>query len=207
MPSCIYSDLLKPSALERRLEAVEPWLKYRPRVGVRKDRKMIWAPLFSCQQRDTCGDVETRAAANLLERRKGQPQEEDELEDEVEGEPVDDVDEALQDGKLSKDNPVLRRRNISLAGGRVAAEDWGRKPYSQPLGVVGGAGSEQGVQRVVGGNDKPSKVGEQLAAEVEDDEEEVESGEADDGVGLGDTGLLLKVVEGGVLGELWEAIR
>lgn len=83
----------------------------------------------------------------------------------------------------------------------------GRKPYRQPLGVVGGAGSEQGVQRVVAGNDKSSKVGEQLAAEVEDDEEEVEGGEADDGVGLGDTGLLLKVVEGGVLGELWEAIR
>jgi hypothetical protein len=52
-----------------------------------------------CQQGDTCAYVETSAAANLLERRKGQPQEEDELEDEVEREPVDDVDEALQDGK------------------------------------------------------------------------------------------------------------
>lgn len=125
------------------------------------------------------GEERSEDDLGTVERRQGQPQEEDELEDEVEGEPVDDVDEALQDGKESKDNPVR-----------------------QPLGVVSSARSEQGVQRVVAGNDKASKVGEQLAAEVEDDEEEVESGEADDGVGLGNTGLLLKVVQGGVLGEL-----
>jgi hypothetical protein len=37
-----------------------------------------------------------------------QPQEEDELEDKVEGEPVDNADEALNDGEESEDDPVLK---------------------------------------------------------------------------------------------------
>lgn len=80
--------------------------------------------------------------------------------------------------------------------------DVGEDTHSQPLRVVGGARGEESRQRVVARDDEASEVGEELAAEVEDDEEEVQGGEADGGVGLGDTGLLLKVVEGGVLGEL-----
>lgn len=78
--------------------------------------------------------------------------------------------------------------------------------YRQPLGVVVGAGGEESSQRVVARDDETSKVGEQLATEVEDNEEEVESSDTNDGVGLGDAGLLLKVVQGGVLGELWAAV-
>jgi hypothetical protein len=70
------------------------------------------------------------------------------------------------------------------------------------LGVVDLASGEQSVQRVVAGDDESSNVDEELSGNVEEDEEEVEAGETEDGVGLGDGGLLLEVVEGGVLGEL-----
>ncbi len=80
---------------------------------------------------------------------------------------------------------------------------WGQNgTYSQPLSIVSGAGSEQGIQRVVAGNDEASQIGEELATEVEDNEEEVEGAQADNSIRLGDTSLLLKIVQGGVLGEL-----
>ena len=61
---------------------------------------------------------------------------------------------------------------------------------------------EQGIERIVARDDEAGHVGQELAAEVEDDEEEVEGDEADNGVRLGNRRLLLKVVEGGVLGQL-----
>jgi hypothetical protein len=70
------------------------------------------------------------------------------------------------------------------------------------LGVVDLAGAEQGVEGVVAGDDEPSNIDEELASNVEKDEEEVEADEAEDGVDLGDGGLLLEVVEGGVFGQL-----
>jgi hypothetical protein len=73
---------------------------------------------------------------------------------------------------------------------------------SQPLGIILGVGREEGLERVVPGDDEAGKVSEQLATEVEDDEEEVERRDADGSVGLGDASLLLDVVQGGVLGEL-----
>lgn len=63
---------------------------------------------------------------------------------------------------------------------------------------------EEGTKRVVAGDDETSQVGQKLASEVEDNEEEVESADTDGGIGLGNTSLLLEVVEGGVLGELYE---
>ena len=74
--------------------------------------------------------------------------------------------------------------------------------YGQPLSVINLAGAEQGVQRVVAGDDEASNVDKELASNVEEDEEEIQAGETQDGVGLGDGGLLLKVVECGVLGQL-----
>ena len=76
------------------------------------------------------------------------------------------------------------------------------RTYCEPLRVVILIGGEQSAQGVIGRNGKTSKVGQKLATEVEDDEEEVEGDEANDGVGLGDTGLLLEIVDGGVLGQL-----
>lgn len=113
------------------------------------------------------------------EGREREPEEEDELEDKVKGEPVDDLDEALDHGEQSENDPI-----------------------SQPLSIILLGVAKQRTERVVGGNNEASKVGKKLTAEVEDDEEEVESSDTDDGVGLGNTGLLLKVVEGGVFGKL-----
>ena len=80
-----------------------------------------------------------------------------------------------------------------------------RVSHSQPLSVILARGGEQSVHGVVAWDDKAGHVGEKLATEVEDDEEEVESGEADEGVGLGDTALLLEVAQGGVLAQLQDA--
>ena len=62
---------------------------------------------------------------------------------------------------------------------------------------------EESTKRVVARDDETSQVGQKLASEVENNEEEVESAETDGGIGLGNTSLLLEVVEGGVLGELY----
>jgi hypothetical protein len=108
-----------------------------------------------------------------------EPQEEDELESVVEGEPVDDAEQALKDGEKGKNDPV-----------------------SEPLSVVGFGSGEQSLHGVVTRNDETSQVGEQLAAEVEDDKEEVKSARANNGVDLRNRGLLLQVVESRVFGEL-----
>lgn len=58
--------------------------------------------------------------------------------------------------------------------------------HRQPLSVISLVRREEGIKRVVSGNDETGKVGEELAPEVKDDEEEVERSEADDSVSLGD---------------------
>ena len=68
--------------------------------------------------------------------------------------------------------------------------------------VVGLGVTEQGLERVVAGNDETGKVDEKLAGNVEKDEEKVQGAEAEHDVDLGDGRLLLKVVEGRVLGQL-----
>lgn len=113
------------------------------------------------------------------EGREREPEEEDKLEDVVEGEPVDDLDEALNHSEKREDDPV-----------------------SQPLSIILLVVSEEGTKRVVARDDETSEVGQKLASEVEDNEEEVESADTDGGIGFGNTSLLLEVVEGGVLGEL-----
>lgn len=75
--------------------------------------------------------------------------------------------------------------------------------HRQPLGVIFLGLGEQSAQRVVARKNKAGKVCEELATNVEDDEEEVESSNTDDGIGLGDTNLLLEIVKGGVFGELY----
>lgn len=70
------------------------------------------------------------------------------------------------------------------------------------MGVIGLARGEQSLERVVTGNEETSKVDKELASDVEEDEEEVEGTETEDDVDLGDGALLLKVVEGRVLGQL-----
>ena len=55
--------------------------------------------------------------------------------------------------------------------------------------------AEQCFKRVVSGNDETGKVDEELASDVEEDEEKVETDEAEEDVDLGNAGLLLKVIE------------
>ena len=70
------------------------------------------------------------------------------------------------------------------------------------LCVIDLAGAEQGGQRVVSGDGESSNINEEGAGDVEEDEEEVKTGEAEDGVDLGHRGLLLEIVEGGVFRQL-----
>jgi hypothetical protein len=113
-PSCTslaaYSVLSRPSALARRPEAVEADWKYRPRVGARKDRKRSSAPLC-CVSFQVAPD-RWQGAQNLHhdipESREREPEEEDELEDVVEGEPVDNLDEALEHGEEGENDPILK---------------------------------------------------------------------------------------------------
>jgi hypothetical protein len=70
------------------------------------------------------------------------------------------------------------------------------------VGVIGLSLGEQSLERVVTRDDEASKVDEELASDVEEDEEEVEGTETEDDVDLGDGALLLKVVESRVLGQL-----
>lgn len=72
------------------------------------------------------------------------------------------------------------------------------------LGVIGGTLGEQGLERVVTRQEETSQVDEELASNVKEDQEKVDSHKAQDGVNLGDGGLTLQVVENGVLGQLSE---
>jgi len=111
--------------------------------------------------------------------RQSHPQNEDKLESVVKGEPVDGANGALEDVEEGVDDPV-----------------------GKPLGIVDGVGGEEGVQGVVRRNGKADSIDEELGGNVEEDEEEVKSAEAEDNIDLGNRGLLLKVVEHLVLCEL-----
>lgn len=58
------------------------------------------------------GKKETvRGERNIPEHRQSEPQEENKLEGVVEGEPVDNTKNALEDSEEREDNPVLRAKN------------------------------------------------------------------------------------------------
>lgn len=98
---------------------------------------------------------------------------------------------------VKKENTTQYCKNKLANAGQVhtlpsSLPSW--QTHSQPLRVVILVIGEESIQRIVAGDDKASKVGEELATEVEDDEEKVQGGQAHDSVGLGDTGALLNVV-------------
>lgn len=97
------------------------------------------------------------------------------------------------------------RENNPVLSSRLAARQQSRfhqKTNSQPLGVVRLGRGEESTKRIVRGNKEPGNVGQELPTQIEEDEEKVERDDADDRVGLGNSGRLLEVVESGVLGEL-----
>jgi len=107
------------------------------------------------------------------------PEDEDKLECVVEGEPVHRADGALKYGQESIDYPIC-----------------------EPLRIIGLADAEQGLERVIAGDHKACEVHEQLAADVEEDKEEIARYQPKDSIGLWDGGLLLEVVQERILGEL-----
>jgi len=123
------------------------------------------------------GTEDDLGTAGLRERH---PKDENELEGVVEGEPVHSIDHAFNDGQECVDDPI-----------------------SQPLGIIGLAGTEQSFQGVVSRNYEAGKVGEKCACDVEEDEEEVEGEEAQDDVDFRYACLLLKIVEHGVLAQFF----
>lgn len=73
-------------------------------------------------------------------------------------------------------------------------DEQGQKPllaYRQPLRVIRLAGRKKSIQGVVTRDNEPGDVGQKLAAKVEQDEEEVESHQADGSVGFGNICILL----------------
>ncbi len=66
--------------------------------------------------------------------------------------------------------------------------------YREPLSVVGFANAEQCFQRVVAWDHESSNVGEELAPDIEEDQEEVGRDETEESVNFRDRGLLLQIV-------------
>lgn len=66
------------------------------------------------------------------------------------------------------------------------------------LSVIRLARSKQGMKRVIARNQESGEINQELASNVEEDEEEVDSHQTEDGVHLGDRSLSFEVVEEGV---------
>jgi len=110
---------------------------------------------------------------------KGHPEDENELEDVVEWEPVNGVDQALNHCEEGVDNPI-----------------------SQPLCIINLAGAEQCIERVITWNQKSGEVDQEFTGNIEEDQEEVKTDQPEEGIDLGDRGLFLEVVQDGVFGQL-----
>lgn len=93
--------------------------------------------------------------------------------------PVDGIDKAFKHIKECVDDPVR-----------------------QPLSIIDLACAEQSIQRVIPRDDEACEVHKELSTDIEEDQEKVDSDEAEEGIDLGDAGLLLEIVEGRVFGKL-----
>ena len=124
----------------------------------------------------TVMDDDTHAEGRELE-----PEDEDGLEGEVPGEVVqhDAERERLREVEEAEDDPV-----------------------GEPLDVVGVTGRLDGLDGEVGGEDPAEEVGDGGGKGVDGVEDDDEGDAAEEGVGLRDLGVVLKVGERGVLGEL-----
>ena len=66
--------------------------------------------------------------------------------------------------------------------------------------VIDFACTEERFKGVIAWNEKPCKVYEELASNIEEDQEKVDSDEAEEGIDLRYRGLLFEVVEHWILG-------
>lgn len=102
-----------------------------------------------------------------------------------------------------EDNPVLDMCQSALS---IQGSNWQRVPYGEPLSIIIRVGSEESGHGVVAGDHEAGHVGQELAPEVEEDEEHVERDGADHGVSLGNAGGPLQIDDGRVLGKLSMAV-
>lgn len=70
------------------------------------------------------------------------------------------------------------------------------------LSVINLAGAEQRFEGIIARNEEAGKVHKELASNVEKDQKEVDPDKPKESIDLGYGGLLLEVVEHGVLGQL-----
>ena len=113
-------------------------------------------------------------------------------------EPVDRIDQALKNIEERIDDPVL----LSILSVLEICRSKVLKSYREPLGVIHLVRAEQSVQRVVARDDEAGEVDKEFSSNIEEDQEEVETGQGEEDVDLGDAGLLLEVVEHFISGEL-----
>jgi hypothetical protein len=96
-----------------------------------------------------------------------------------------------------------RERNKHGRKGRGKLTQTVSSPFcSSYLSIIRSSGSEEGMKRIVARDKETGKVNQELARNVEKDEEEVDANKAEEGVDLRDGGLSFQVVEDRVLGEL-----
>ena len=70
---------------------------------------------------------------------------------------------------------------------------------SKYLSIVALASGEESLHGIVARNEKSGEVDEELASDVEEDQEEIEAEQTEEHVDLGDGGLALEVIENRVL--------
>jgi len=121
------------------------------------------------------------AEDNLSTTGRGEthPENENEFEGVVEGEPIDGVDGTLEDAQERIDDPV-----------------------GQPLRVIGLTCAEKGVEGVVAWEEESGKIDQELSSDVEEHQKEVDSNQAEESVDLGHGSLSLEIVEHLIFGEL-----
>lgn len=110
---------------------------------------------------------------------KSKPEDSNEFEGEIEGEPVNSIDGTLKYSEEREYNPVRK-----------------------PLGIVAFADAKQRFERIVTRNHETSKVSQELTADVEEDEEKVECDQSEEDVDFWEASLLLEVVQSLILRKL-----
>lgn len=70
------------------------------------------------------------------------------------------------------------------------------------MGIIRFADAEQGLEGIVPRNDETSNICKELTTDIEEDEGEVGCDQSEEGIDLRNRGLLLEVVQSGILGKL-----
>jgi hypothetical protein len=71
------------------------------------------------------------------------------------------------------------------------------------LSIICGAGDEERMEGVIAWDNEAGDVDEELAGDVEEDQEEIGADQPEKGVGFGDGGLSLQLIKDGVFGKLF----